>query len=59
MLADWISGILGFVGIILCSYGAYVIAPQFGFIAMGIALIVFSYLLARAKAFNNAKKNKK
>jgi len=59
MLADLISGLLGLVGIFLLSYGAYLIAPHFGFITMGIALIGFSYLFARANALNKLKKNKK
>jgi uncharacterized membrane protein len=64
MLADWISGLLGLIGILLLSYGTYLIAPYFGFISMGVALIIFSYLLARANAntgnqLNKLKKNKK
>jgi uncharacterized membrane protein len=64
MLADWISGLLGLMGIFLLSYGTYLIAPYFGFISMGVALIIFSYLLARANAntgnqLNKLKKNKK
>jgi uncharacterized membrane protein len=63
MLADWISGLLGLIGILLLSYGTYLIAPYFGFISMGVALIIFSYLFARANSVNKLnnehKKNKK
>jgi hypothetical protein len=61
MLKDLISTLFGLTGIILLSYGAYLIAPQYGFIALGIALTVFSFLMARANAVNkfNNKKNKK
>jgi len=59
MLADWVSGLLGLIGIFLLSYGAYLIAPQYGFITLGIALTFFSFLMSRANAFNNQQKNKK
>jgi hypothetical protein len=61
MLKDLISTLFGLVGIILLSYGTYLIAPHYGFITLGLALTFFSFLMARANAVNkfNNKKNKK
>jgi hypothetical protein len=61
MLKDLISALFGLVGIMFLSYGAYLIAPEYGFITLGLALTMFSFLMARANALNNAiiKKNKK
>ncbi len=56
MLADVISGLIGLIGILLLSYGAFLFAPPFGFITLGAALIMFSFLFARASALNNQKK---
>ncbi len=58
MLADFISGLIGLIGILLLSYGAFLFAPPFGFITLGSALIMFSFLFARASALNNQKKKK-
>jgi hypothetical protein len=59
MLKDLISALFGLVGIILLSYGTYLIAPHYGFITLGLALTFFSFLMSRANAMNNLKNKKR
>jgi len=59
VLTDIISVLVGLVGILLLSYGTYLIAPEYGFITLGTTLTLFSFLLSRANAINNLKNKKR
>jgi hypothetical protein len=59
VLKDIISVFIGLVGILLLSYGFYLIAPQYGFITMGLMLTAFSFLFSRAIAHNKLKNKKR
>ena len=50
MLKDITSALIGFIGIALISYGAWLFCPALGFIAFGTFLTVWSLLMARSTA---------
>ena len=58
MLKDIISALIGFIGIILTAYGAWLFLPALGFTVFGLFLIAYSFLMARATAFEKADKKK-
>jgi hypothetical protein len=58
MLTDIFSAMVGLIGILLLSYGAYIYTPAAGYIVLGFALTAFSFLLSRASAFNKHLKTK-
>ncbi|NQY63986.1 MAG: hypothetical protein HRT38_09695 [Alteromonadaceae bacterium] len=51
MLKDILSILIGFSGVGLISYGAYLIYPAAGFIVVGLSLLLFSFLMSRATAY--------
>lgn len=51
-MLDIISALIGFIGIALLAWGAYLILPAAGFITLGVCLVSFSFLLSRAVAFS-------
>lgn len=58
MLKDIISGVLGFAGVGLIAFGAYLIFPAAGFIVIGLSLTLFSFLMSRATAYSRARGKK-
>lgn len=56
MLKDIISALIGFIGILLSAYGAWLFNPALGFTVLGLFLIAYSFLMARATAFEKATK---
>ena len=58
MLKDIIGALIGIIGIFLIAYGAWLIYQPLGFVVLGLALIAYSYLIARAAAFKNATQKK-
>ncbi|NQY66022.1 MAG: hypothetical protein HRT38_20545 [Alteromonadaceae bacterium] len=52
MLKDILSSAIGFSGVGLISYGAYLIYPAAGFIVVGLSLLLFSFLMSRATAYS-------
>jgi hypothetical protein len=59
MLTDFISVFIGIVGILLLSYGTYLISPEYGFITLGSSFTLFSFLLSRVNAINEFKNKKR
>ena len=51
IISSVVSSLIGFLGVGLIAYGAYLIFPAAGFIGVGLSLVLFSFLLARAIAF--------
>jgi len=58
MLKDIISTTIGFTGVILISFGAYLVLPAAGYIVAGTSLMLFSFLMSRATAYNRAQGKK-
>ena len=59
MLKDILSSAIGFSGVGLISFGAYLIFPAAGFIVVGLSLLLFSFLMSRATAYGRLMSKKK
>ena len=51
MLKDIFSMIIGWLGLAVLFYGAWLFSPALGFSVLGAALIAYSYLFARFNAY--------
>ena len=58
MLKDIISALVGFIGIALMAYGAWLFNPSLGYITLGLFLTTWSLLMARSTAIANYQKSK-
>lgn len=58
MLKDIFSMIMGWLGLVLLSYGAWLLTPALGFACLGAALMAYSFLLARSNAYVKTKVDK-
>ena len=51
IISSVVSSLIGFLGVGLIAYGAYLIFPAAGFIVVGLSLLLFSFLMSRATAY--------
>jgi len=58
MLKDIISALVGFIGIALMAYGAWLFSPPIGYITLGVFLTIWSLLMARSTAIEKHQKSK-
>lgn len=50
MILTILSLIVGVIGALLLSYGAWLVIPAFGYVVAGVLCLIWSYLVSRSVA---------
>ncbi|WP_145603336.1 hypothetical protein [Yersinia intermedia] len=50
MILTILSLIVGVIGALLLSYGAWLVIPAFGYVVAGVLCLMWSYLVSRSVA---------